>query len=180
MKDKNLIVGADLERYWRLNDVLAAFHTMFNERQSNDERTIAIIGATFLDQLLENILINFMVEDEKEIKRLIGIDGALGTYSSRVTATYCFGLISKTVRDDLRIVGKIRNRFAHHLEASFDTEPIRDWCFSLKWHEFSMMMSAPEGATAQEIFKVGVNQLICYLNGIVGIARLERRHAVTS
>ncbi len=177
MADGHLIAGADLERYWRLHDVLASFHKIFNEHQSTDDRTIAIIAATYLDELLENTLINFMVDDEKEVKRLVNFDGSMGTYSSRVTSTYCLGLIPKIVRDDLRFVGKIRNKFAHQLEASFDEEAIRAWCFSLKWHEFSMMMKPPEGTTAKEVFKVGVNQLISYMNGIVGVARLERRQA---
>jgi len=42
-----------------------------------------------------------------------------------------------------------------------------------------MMMQAPAGATPRDIFKVGVNQLISYLNGIVGIARLERRKVMS-
>ena len=180
MTDKHLIVGKDLERYWRLHDVLASFHMMFNEQQSTDDRTIAIIAASYLDELLEHILVSFMVDDEKEMKRLVSFDGPMGTYSSRTTSAYCLGLIPSTVRDDLRTVGKIRNKFAHQLEASFDVEPIRAWCFSLKWHEFSMMMKPPEGATAKDIFKVGVNQLISYLNGIVGVARLERRQAVVT
>jgi hypothetical protein len=171
----NIIAGKDLERYWQHHDSLLAFHTLFNERGTVDERAIAIVGATFLDNILEHTLINFMVDDEKETSKLIGVDRAMGTFSSRVTTTYCLGLICKTVRDDLRTVGKIRNRFAHRLDASFDQEPIREWCLSLRWHEFSMMMKAPAGATPREIFKVGVNQLICYLNGIVGTARLERR-----
>jgi hypothetical protein len=104
----------------------------------------AIVGATILDSILENILVNFMVNDEKETQKLIDIDRPMGAFGNRVTAVYCLGRICKTVRDDLRVVGKIRNRFAHRLEASFDTEPIRSWCFSLKWHEFSMMMRAQQ------------------------------------
>ena len=38
-----------------------------------------------------------------------------------------------------------------------------------------MMMKAPAGAAPREVFKVGVNCLISYLEGIVGRARLERR-----
>ena len=174
----DVITGKDLERYWRHRDALLAFHNLFNERETIDERAIAIVGATFLDNLLEGILINFMVDDEKEAKKLIGIDGSMGAFSSRVTATYCLGLIGKTVRHDLRLVGKIRNRFAHQLDASFDMEPIRGWCLSLKWHEISMMMKAPADATPRDVFKVSVNQLISYLSGIVGTARLERRKAV--
>ena len=81
----------------------------------------------------------------------------------------------KTVRDDLRTVGKIRNKFAHELSASFDLEPVRGWCLALRWHEFSMMMRAPPDATPRDIFKVGVNQLICYLDGLAGMALYERR-----
>ncbi len=171
----NIIAGEDLERHWRHEDALLAFHELFNERGTRDERAIAIIGATFLDRILEHILINFMVDDEKETRKLIGIDRAMGTFSSRVTATYCLGLSCKTVRDDLRTVGKIRNRFAHELQASFDQEPIRGWCLSLRWYEFSMMMKAPADAIPRDIFKVGVNQLICYLNGLTGTALIERR-----
>ena len=37
-----------------------------------------------------------------------------------------------------------------------------------------MMMKAPEGATPGDVFQVGVNQLVTYLNGIVGLARIEK------
>jgi len=154
---------------------LREFHALFNERRGIDERAVAIIAATFLDSILEHTLINFLVDDEKEVRKLLGYDQAMGTFSSRITAMYCLGLICKTVRDDLRTIGKIRNRFAHELGASFDVEPIRGWCLGLKWHEFSMMMKAPSEATPLEVFKVGVNQLICYLDGLVGMAIYDRR-----
>jgi hypothetical protein len=170
-----IIDGKDLERYWQHHGALLAFHSLFNERATADERAIAIIGATFLDNILEHMLVNFMVDDEKESKRLVGVDCPLGTFSSRVTASYCLGLICKTVRDDLRTVGKIRNRFAHQLEVTFDMEPIRGWCLSLRWHEFSMMMKAPAEATPRDVFKVGVNQLIAHLDGMLGVARMGRR-----
>ena len=150
------------------------FHALFNERGEADERAIAIVGATFLDNILEKLLSNFLVEDEKECQKLLGYDKAMGTFASRVTATYCLGLICKTVRDDLRIVGKIRNRFAHELLATFDDDPICGWCHDLKWHEFSMMMRAPAGAAPRDIFQVGVNQLVSHLNGHAELARANR------
>jgi hypothetical protein len=39
----------------------------------------------------------------------------------------------------------------------------------------ALMMKAPAEATPRDIFKVGVNQLICYLSGLAGTALLERR-----
>jgi hypothetical protein len=170
-----IIAGKDLERYWRHQDAMSAFQSLFNEREAVDERAIAILGGTFLDNILEHTLMSFMVDDEKEKKKLLGVDRAMGTFSSRVTSAYCLGLICATVRDDLRTVGKIRNYFAHQLQASFDLEPIRGWCLVLRWHEISMMRTAPADATPREIFKVGVNQLISYLSGLAGVALLERR-----
>lgn len=171
----DVIAGKDLERHWQQHAALAAFHELFNARDTVDERAIAIVGAAFLDSTLEHILVTFMADDEKETNRLLGVDCPIGSFSSRVTATYCLGLICKTIRDDLRTVGKIRNRFAHQLEADFDSEPISGWCRALRWHEFSMMTRTPAVATPREIFKVGVNQLICHLGGVVSIARGDRR-----
>ncbi len=76
----NIIAGKDLERYWRHQEALLAFHNLFNERGTIDERAIAIVGATFLDNILEHALINFMVDDEKETRKLIGVDGAMGHF----------------------------------------------------------------------------------------------------
>ena len=84
------------------------------------------------------------------------------------------GLLRKTVRDDLRLVGKIRNRFAHDLSASFAEAPIRSWCNSLRWHR-EAYMEPPPGVSARDVFHVDVNQLVCHLNGYVSIARGEKR-----
>jgi hypothetical protein len=169
----SIIAGKDLERYFSLHQALLEFSMLF-EQETND-RAIAIVGAAFLHTLLEHILINFLVDDEKDVRRLLQHDQSLGTYGSRTTAVYCLGMIGEMVRDDLRLVGKIRNRFAQDRKASFDEEPVRSWCLALKWHEVSMFRKRPEGATPRDIFQVGVNQLICHLNGIVSMARMERR-----
>jgi hypothetical protein len=150
-----------------------AFHMLFNEGGTTDDRAIAVVGAAFLDSILERTLLNFMVDDEKEVAKLV--EGTLGTFASRVTATYCLGLICKTVRDDLRNIGKIRNKFAHEVHTSFDQESIRAWCRALRWHEFSMMTKTPTEASPREIFMVSVNQLSSYLNGLAGVRLLERR-----
>jgi hypothetical protein len=169
----SLITGEAMERYFELNDALREFTGMFQGERN--ERAAAIVGGAFLDTLLEHILFSFLADDAKEVQRLLDPDQPLGTYGARVRVVYCLGLIGRIVRDDLRLVGKIRNLFAHDLQASFDEDPIRSWCLSLKWHEQSMFMKAPDGATPADIYQVGVNQLVAHLNGIVSIARNERR-----
>src|SRR5713101_3467111 len=95
----SIIAGKDLERYFYLHQALLEFGMLF-EQETND-RAIAIVGAAFLDTLLEHILINFLVDDEKEVRRLLQHDQSMGTYGSRTTAVYCLGLIGKMIRNDL-------------------------------------------------------------------------------
>jgi hypothetical protein len=168
-----MITGKALERYFALNDALIEFSLLFQDEKS--ERAAAIVGAAFLDTQLEHILTSFFVEDEREVGKLLKTERPIGTHGGRTSLAYCLGLIGPIVRDDLRLVGKIRNRFAHDLNASFEKDPVRNWCLLLKWHEISMGMAPPEGASASEVFQVGVNQLVSYLSGIVGLARSKKR-----
>ena len=133
------------------------------------------MGATFLDILLEHILRAFLVDNEKEVSKLLRPDQPLGTFSGKITMVYCLGLIYKPVRDDLNLVRKIRNEFAHNLYASFEDEKIKSWCSGLKWHQIAYVANPPSAATARSLFQVGANQLVCYLNGVVSIARMQKR-----
>jgi len=172
--DSYLITGKALERYFELQTLQFEFHKLFNYDEKND-RAIAIVGATFLDTLLEHILWAFLVDDDKEVKELLRSDQSLGTFSGRIRMVYCLGLIYKPVRDDLDYVRRIRNKFAHTLDISFEDQQVKDWCQNLKWHRIAYVADPPSDATAQELFRVGVNQLITYLNGVVSIARGEKR-----
>jgi hypothetical protein len=167
------ITGKALERHFKLEDALSEFTRLFSHRDGND-RALAVVGGAFLELLLENILVTFLVDDEKEVGALL--NRSLATYANRVQACYCLGLIDAMVRDDLAAVGKIRNRFAHDLYASFGDQQIRSWCSGLQWHRKAFMIPPPD-ASERDLFYVGVNQLVCHLNGMVSIARGEKRVA---
>jgi DNA-binding MltR family transcriptional regulator len=169
-----LVSGKALEKYFDLMALQAEFHKLFNETEKND-RAIAIVGAAFLDTLLEHILFSFLADDDKNVQQIVGFDKALGTFSSRIKMVYGLGLIYEPVRNDLEQVRKIRNKFAHTLDVSFEDQQIKDWCQNLEWHRKAYVANPPEGATAQELFQVGVNQLIGYLSGVISIARGEKR-----
>ncbi len=169
----SLLTGRTLERHFELHQALMEFSRLFDYEEEND-RAIAVVGVTFLEMLLEHSLIAFFVDDEKEVQRLLSYDQPLGAFGSRITLCYCLGLIPKPIRDDLRLAGKIRNRFAHNLAASFEEEKIRSWCESLQWHRIAYIPPHPE-ATTRDLFQVGVNQLVTYLNAVPSIARGQRR-----
>ena len=169
-----IITGKALERHIELHTLQFEFHKLFNYDEKN-YRAIAIVGVTFLDILLESILRAFLADEENEVKELLRYGQPLGSFSAKITMADCLGLIYKPVRDDLHLVRKIRNQFAHELDVSFEDRKIQSWCNGLKWHRIAYVADPPEDATAQGLFQVGVNQLITYLNGVVGIARGEKR-----
>ena len=167
------ITGKDLERHFALESALLEYSRLFKHEEHND-RAIVIVGAAFLDTLLEHILVNFLVDDLQEVQDLLRYDQPLGTYGNRIRGAYCVGLINTTIRDDLRVVGKIRNKFAHDLYASFDDQQIRSWCRALKWHR-NAYMQPPNDASDRDLFYVAVHQLVSHLHGVVSIARGEKR-----
>lgn len=176
-EDFNLphLSGKALERYFYRLKALEEFSKLFTYN-IGDDRAIVIIGSTFLETILEHILIEFLPEGEKEVDVLLSYDKPLGTYSNKVRMLYCLGLIEKKVMNDLKLIGKIRNRFAHNLSVSFTDHDIIQWCKELKWHrEIFFLHETPEDATTRDIYQVGVNTIISYLNGVVSVATAEKR-----
>ncbi|MGB5025964.1 MAG: hypothetical protein WBO44_11465 [Saprospiraceae bacterium] len=157
MNDGLIISGNALQRHFDLEATLYEFTKLF-KYNVGDDRAIVIIGASFVDIVLEYILLAFFLEDDSEVSNLLKVDQPLGTFGNRIKIIYCLGLIDKVIKDDLKLVGKIRS-----------------WCKSLKWHKESLMMEPPEDATTRDLYQVGVNQLITHLNGVIGIARGQKR-----
>lgn len=166
------ITGKALDRHFELEAALLEFSRLFDHK--SDDRAMVIVGGAFLETLLEHILITILVDDEKEVGELLRYDQPLGTYGGRVRIAYCLGLIPKMVRADLGFAGRVRNRFAHDLYASFDDPQIASWCEALQWHR-KVFVAPPKGAPPRDLFYVGVYQLVRYLNGVVSIARGEKR-----
>jgi hypothetical protein len=153
--------------------MLFQFSELFAYDEPND-RAIAIVGAAFLDKLLEETLRNFLIDDEREVHKLLQSEGHLGTLGSRISLAYCLGLVNDVVKSDLRLVAKIRNAFAHDITATFSDERIKSLCASLRWHREAMLREPPEEATPRDYFQVGVNQLVGYLNALPSVALGKR------
>lgn len=163
----------------RQNDVrtefekLAEFSLAFDYGHDN-EREIAIVGCAYIESLLGEILAATFLDDASEVKLLTGDTGPLGSLVARARLLYLLGVVPELVYKDIKIIGKIRNEFAHKVSASFSDDRVRDLCKSLKWHELSMFMKPPADASTRDIYQVGVNQVVCHLGGLPGLQRLER------
>lgn len=53
------------ERYFNLNNSLREFHNLFTD-ESKDDKTIAFLGGTFLEMILEHILYAFFPKMTKK------------------------------------------------------------------------------------------------------------------
>ena len=170
----HLLTGKAVERYFDLNKALFEFSNLF-PYEGKDERSIAILGGTFLEMILEHILLAFLPEDEKEVNKLMEFNQPLGNFSNKITMAYCLGLIEKVVKEDLNLIRKTRNKFAHDLYTTFDDEQVKSWCEALKWHKILITPHPPQEATTRDLFQVGVHSLISHLHGFIGFARSEKR-----
>lgn len=99
-------------------EILDAMEAEFHHES---DRIVAIVGAAYLDALLESLCRAVFIETGDEAERLLRPDAPLGSYGSRCQLAYCLGLVKKDQRDDLRTIAKIRNLFAHNYWAlTFD------------------------------------------------------------
>lgn len=93
------------------------------------DRAAVILAGAYLDVLLKDLIKSIMVGEPEVIEELVGrVDAPLGTFSSRIKASYCLNLITTEERANLEWIRKIRNGFAHRLVGvSLDVSPMREW-----------------------------------------------------
>jgi hypothetical protein len=89
-KGNFILQGKAVDRYFNLNDALMEFHRLFTY-ESKDDRTIAILGGTFLEMVLEHILYAFFPEDDKEVEEMMQFNQPLGNFSNKIKMCYCLG-----------------------------------------------------------------------------------------
>lgn len=105
------------------------FERLRKELDSASERACAIVGAALLDHNLADLLLSFMI-DAKETKKLLrDPDGPLGSLGNKTNIAYSLGLLTSTEYDNLKLIGNIRNAFAHQIDlASFEDQWITQKC----------------------------------------------------
>ena len=112
-------------------------NTVTGMLQGESDRGAVLIGAAFLDDLLEELLAAVFIDptllgSPKERERfgsLFGHGGPAGGFSNRINLAYALGLVSKRDHDDLHRVRDIRNDFAHKLQyTSFEDQSVSARC----------------------------------------------------
>ena len=114
------------------DSVAKCISAFLKEFQAETDRGTALVAAAYLEDLLGAMLRKHFIEHSKEVDELLEGNGPLGTFSSRITLTYCLGLIRDDQFKDLNTVRKIRNASAHsHQTLDFSREPISNLAANL-------------------------------------------------
>ena len=109
------------------------FVKLRREMLKESDRGLALYATAHIDNELENILRNILVGSNQHLNELFSFNGPLGTFSSKIKLSYSLGLISKVTMNDINILRKIRNEFAHSNQPlSFETKKNKNLCNSLQ------------------------------------------------
>jgi len=105
------------------------FSGFLKEFQNETDRGAALVGAALLDKQLLELLKSHLLENKESTELLEGGSAPLGTFSSRIKACYCLGLLTEQEHRELQLVRKIRNEFAHQTHGlTFQEEKIVSLC----------------------------------------------------
>jgi len=100
---------------------------------NESDRGCALAAAAYLDEQLEALFRGYLVDDKARVNNLMESNGPLGTFSGRIDLAYLLGLIPKKAANDLHLIRKIRNEFAHISGSlTFDSPAIASRCKELK------------------------------------------------
>lgn len=103
------------------------------EFQKNSDRGVAVVAASFLDEILKELLQSFFARDAKSDKEIFEANGPLSTFSAKISICHRLGLISQFEYRAINTIRSIRNDFAHQLgEVSFQQQSIKDRCRNIR------------------------------------------------
>lgn len=109
----------------------------FKAFEKETDRGLAIASVCYLDDMLEK-LIRAVYRKDPRIKMLFKDNQILQSFYNKVCIAYFSGLIPEAVYDDLKLVGEIRNKFAHSI---LDTVSLDDVSISQKLDKFKQLPS---------------------------------------
>ena len=92
--------------------------------QETDLGVVLVAGAYFDYKMGECIRRYFLANEVA--KKLLAPQGALGTFGAKLDCALCLRIIDELRHESLRKLARIRNVFAHDLNASFSDQSVRD------------------------------------------------------
>lgn len=96
-------------------------------------RAAAVMWVTLVERRIDALFKIALRQDKAVLNELFQPTGALGNYAVKLRLAYMLGWFGKDIYNDLKIIGKIRNRFAHDIKVTnFSDKKIASWLESMK------------------------------------------------
>lgn len=114
------------------SDLLRLFNHMHGDAVS--DRVTAIVSAAYIETHLTDLIRERMNGLTPEISnRMFGDFGYLNEFARKLDLAFALQILPAMLFEDARLIGRIRNKFAHRLEVdSFEHEKVRDIVDKLK------------------------------------------------
>lgn len=110
---------------------LGAFLNNFNQES---DRGAALSAAAVLEDRLEEVIKTFLRDCKSSLKLLDGFNAPIGTFSSKILLAHALGLIQDEEFQQIELLRKIRNKFAHTWEyLNFESNTIKSLVFTLPY-----------------------------------------------
>jgi hypothetical protein len=92
-----------------------------------DDRSAAILAASFLEDRLQKAILARLVHDKVVIGEMFKGYGPLATFRAKIDLAFLMSIIGAPMRQHLHRIREIRNRFAHRLDVHhFEAIEIKD------------------------------------------------------
>ncbi|MDQ3287742.1 MAG: transcriptional regulator [Pseudomonadota bacterium] len=105
----------------------------FSELQRETDRGLPLVAAALIDEKLLDALQSFLCLGKASERLLSGSNAPLGTFSARIEACFALGLIDEFEYQEISLVRKIRNVFAHSKHGlSFSNDKVLGLCTNFK------------------------------------------------
>lgn len=105
----------------------------FAEIFKQSDRASAVVSGGILEEILQRMITAFFLPHSNVRKSMFDGLTPISTFGAKIDLSYHIGLINKTEYEDLKLIKKIRNNFAHSIKGiNFETESIKDRCLQLQ------------------------------------------------
>ena len=117
-----------------ISDSVTNLVTSIKKLQARTHAEVVLVSAAMLEEQVRRVLLTRMRKLSGEMhKRLFDGYGPLGSFSGKIDLAFALQAISKEVYDDLTVIRKIRNKFAHSAaEVNLDSAEIQVFFMEFK------------------------------------------------
>jgi len=107
-------------------------NSTFDEIFKQSDRASAVVSGGILEEILQRMITAFFLPNPNINQSMFDGLAPISTFGAKIDLSYHLGLLNKKEYEDLKLIKKIRNDFAHSIKGiNFNTENIKDRCLQL-------------------------------------------------